>query len=271
MDEVSDRYLSGLLLKVTLPAAMIVSAVGQDTSNQVEAFYVLAVASAIFILAPILANIFQKFTGCDDIYKLMLTYPNLGFMGFPIIMTMYGQLGLFYASLFVIVFNISIFSYGISVLNNGQSLSLKQFINPGIIAALIALVIFVFNIPLPVVITKFLSSIGSITSPLAMMILGSTVAAVDFKQLFNSKLLYVFSACKLIIWPGLIWLVLHLFIDNPMIIGISTILMSLPVAGNVSMLSITYGGNTSIAAKGTGLSTLLSLITIPIYMYLFAM
>lgn len=116
LDEVSDRYFSNFLLKVTLPMSIISSAIGQSSENLVTAYIVLGVAVGIFILLPILAGLFQKITKCDDTYKLMLTYPNLAFMGFPIITALYGQLGLFYASLFLIVFNISVFSYGVSVI-----------------------------------------------------------------------------------------------------------------------------------------------------------
>lgn len=270
LDAASDKYLSGLLLKVTLPASIIASSIGQDTANRTQAFYVLTIAAGIFILKPFLASIFQKITKCDNTYKLMLTYPNLGFMGFPIMSAMYGQLGLFYASLFMIVFNLSVFSYGVSTMRQEKKLQLKKLLNPGIIAAVTAILIFTFSIPVPQVLAQFLTNIGSVTSPLAMMTLGSTLAAVNLNSLLSDKLLYVFTACKLILWPAFFWFVLHFFISDPMVLGLSVILISLPVAGNVSMLSITYGGNTELATKGTCISTLFSLITIPIYMFLFA-
>jgi predicted permease len=245
------------------------SAIGQDTANKGQAFYVLAIAAGIFILKPILALIFQKFTKCDDLYKLMLTYPNLGFMGFPIISAMYGQLGVFYASLFMIIFNLSVFSYGVSTINQESALQLEKLVNPGIISSILAILIFAFSIPVPEVITQFLSKLGGVTSPLAMITLGSTLAAVSFKSLIKDKFLYLFTVCKLIVWPFIFWFVLHFFVHDPMVLGLCTILISLPVAGNVSMLCITYDGDTDLAARGTCISTLLSLITIPVYMFLF--
>jgi predicted permease len=269
LDSTSDKYLSGFLLKVTLPASIMASAIGQDTANKGQAFYVLAIAAGIFILKPILALIFQKFTKCDDLYKLMLTYPNLGFMGFPIISAMYGQLGVFYASLFMIIFNLSVFSYGVSTINQESALQLEKLVNPGIISSILAILIFAFSIPVPEVITQFLSKLGGVTSPLAMITLGSTLAAVSFKSLIKDKFLYLFTVCKLIVWPFIFWFVLHFFVHDPMVLGLCTILISLPVAGNVSMLCITYDGDTDLAARGTCISTLLSLITIPVYMFLF--
>lgn len=118
-------------------------------------------------------------------------------------------------------------------------------------------------------VSKYLSSVGNITSPLAMITLGSTLATVKFKEILTNKLLYVFSACKLMIWPVIIWGILQFMIQDKMILGVSTILIGLPVAGNVSMLCISYGGNKKLAVEGTCISTILSLLTIPIFMFLF--
>jgi predicted permease len=269
-DSNSDKIFSNLLLKITLPASIIASSIGQSTENQIAAVYVLLIAAAIFIITPFWALIFQRLFRCDDTYKLMLTYPNLGFMGFPIIKALYGDLGLFFASLFMITFNLSVFSYGISAIQKGSKFHGKKLLNPGIVSALLAIVIFLFAIPVPTVLTSFLSTIGNITSPLAMITLGSTLAAISIKSVLQDKLLYIFTFCKLILWPFLVWLPLHYLVSDSMIIGITVILTSLPVAGNVSMLCISYGGNTELAAKGTFISTLLSFLSIPVYMLLFA-
>ncbi len=270
LNETSDKYFSGLLLKVTLPAAIISSAVGQRPEKLGQAFFVLAIAMMIFICKPLFAAVFQKVTKCDDTYKLMLTYPNLGFMGFPIISVMYGNLGLFYASLFMIAFNLSIFSYGVSVIRKERKVQIEKLINPGIISSIIAILVFSFSLPLPDLLVSFLSKVGGITSPLAMITLGSTLAAVNARGLFQDKFLYFFVACKLVLWPFLFWVALHFIVTDPLILGVSVMLISLPVAGNVSMLCITYDGNKELAVKGTCISTILSLATIPIYMSLFS-
>ena len=266
----SDRIFSNLLLNITLPASVIASAIGQDPSKRMVAVYVFLVAGAIFLIKPVWAKIFQHVFKCDDTYKLMLTYPNLGFMGFPIVKALYGDLGLFFASLFVIVFNISVYSYGISVVQKDSRFSLKTLVNPGILSSLLAIVIFMFNIPVPQVINDYLTSIGNITSPLAMITIGSTIAAVSIRQVFADRFLFVFTLFKLILWPLLVWIPLHLITSDPLIIGVSVILTSLPVAGNVSMLCINYDGNIELAAKGTFISTVLSFVSIPVYMLLFA-
>lgn len=269
MDHTSDKYFSTFLLKVSLPATILASAIGQDVENRAEAFYVIGIASALFFILPLMANVYQKITKTSDTYKLMLTYSNLGFMGMPIMEALYGQIGLFYTSIFMIIFNISVFSYGVSVIQKGAGFDFKKLLNPGIIAAVTAIIIFVFQVPVPEPLTLLFRGVGSITSPLAMITLGSTIGGVHLASVFKDKSLYVFSLAKLVIWPLIVWFLLQFFIDSKMILGIATILMSLPVASNVTMLSLTYGGDVEVSVKGTCLSTLLSLITIPIYMIIF--
>lgn len=271
VDAVSDKYFSNFLLKVTLPASIIASAIGIETDNKLSALMVLGIATFIFILIPLLSTLYVKFFKLDKTYKMMFTYPNLGFMGMPIIATLYGPLGMFYASLFMIVFNFSIFSYGLSIVQNDAKFDLKKLLNPGIISALIALVIFAFNLSVPDTITAFLNKVGSITSPLAMITLGSTLTYVQLRDVIKEKMLYVFAFFKLIGFPFILWFILHFFITDPMILGVSVVLSSLPVASNVTMFCIIYDGNKELSVKGTYLSTILSFITIPIYMILFAL
>lgn len=270
LDEVSDKYFSKLLLEITLPASIIASSIGQDDTDKMQAFIILGLAVAIFLFLPLLGAGFQKLTKCEDTYKLMLTYSNLGFMGIPIMNAMYGDTGTFYASLFMMIFNVSVFSYGVSVLDeSGKGMDFKQLISPGMLSAVIALMIFSIGISVPALITKFLTSVGSVTSPLAMITLGSTIAAVNFKEAAKNKMLYIFSACKIIVWPAIVYGILQFFITDSVILGVCTILISLPVAGNVNMLCISYDGNKKLAAEGTCISTVLSLVSIPVYMMLF--
>ncbi|MDO4285384.1 MAG: AEC family transporter [Eubacteriales bacterium] len=269
LDEVSDHHFSRLILNVTLPASIIASAIGQESGNRGQAYLVLGLALFVFLLLPVMGHLFQRFTGCEDTYKLMLTYSNLGFMGFPIMEALYGQTGMFYAALFMMVFNASIFSYGISVLEKGRGFDFKRLLTPGMISAVLALLIFSLNLPVPGGVEQFLSTVGDITSPLAMITLGSTLAGVSMKAALQNKMLYLFSLCKLVLWPALIWGILQFFVEDPVVLGVCTILVSLPVAGNVSMLCISSGGNKKLAAEGTLVSTILSLFSIPVYMMLF--
>lgn len=269
-DEVSDKKISSLLINVTLPATVLASAFSQSSDDKMSALTILCIAAVIFLLMPLFASLFTRITGSENTYKLIVTYPNLGFMGMPIMNVLYGSRAVFYTSLFMIIFNISVFSYGVATAKGENGFDIKKLINPGIISAILALAVFLLDIPCPETATEFLSSVGGITSPLAMMVIGSNLARVNFREMLKDVRLYLVSVYKLIVIPFIIWLVLHFIIDDKMIVGLCVILMSLPVAGNVSMLCITYGANTQLSAKATCMTTVLSLLTIPVYMLIFA-
>lgn len=142
-------------------------------------------------------------------------------------------------------------------------------INPGIISAILGLVIFILDIPVPLPLVKLLATIGSVTTPLAMIVIGSTLAAVSIRDVIKDKTLYQFTFLKIVLIPGVLWFILQFFIHDAMILGIAVILTSLPTAGNVSMLCLEYDGDVELVTKGIFMSTIFSLVTIPVLLFLF--
>ncbi|WEG12459.1 AEC family transporter [Pullulanibacillus sp. KACC 23026] len=270
LDGNSDKNISKFLVNVTIPATIISSSIGQSIENRMQVMVVLLLAAAVFIITPLFSHFFVHRLKLDNTYKLMLNYSNLGFMGIPIVSSIYGNKAVFDVSIFMMVFNISLFSYGVSVLQeHKQSWDFKKMINPGILSAFCAIGIFMFDLPIASPIANLISSVGSITTPLAMIIIGSTIGTVNLKDVFQDKTIYLYTLLKLVVYPAVLWVILHFFIHNSMILGITVILSSLPTAGNVSMLCLEYNGNIQLVTKGTFMTTLCSIFTIPILMYLF--
>ena len=145
----SDQIFSNFILKISLPASIIISSIDQHINNKYIVILVFAIAIFLFIFLPMIGIVFKNFFNVSDIYILMFTYSNLSFIGYPVTKAAFGNLGAFYSVLFVIIFNLSIFTYGISVLTKRHQYNLKSLINPGIIAGIIALIIFVFELHMP--------------------------------------------------------------------------------------------------------------------------
>lgn len=272
MDNISDRYFSKFITNIAIPATILSSAIGQNIENKMGAFKVLLVAVLVFVITPFVSILLVKILKLERTYELMLNYSNLGFMGIPIISSIYGTEYVFYVSIFMMVFNISLFSHGVSILqqeNNSGKIQLKKLINPGIISALAALLIFIFEIPVPEFITSILRSVGTITTPLAMIVIGSTLASVKFNSIFTDKKIYIYTILKILVYPLLTWIVLHSFISDPVIIGVTVILCGLPTAGNISMLCADYNSNVELVTKGMFISTICSFVTIPLLMLIF--
>lgn len=272
MDNISDKYFSKFITNIAIPDTILSSAIGQNIGDKMSTFKVLLVAISIFLATPFISILIVKILKLERTYELMLNYSNLGFMGIPIISSIYGNKYVLYVSIFMMVFNISLFSHGVSILqkeNNSSKVQLKNLLNPGIISALATLLIFIFEIPMNEFITIILKNIGSITTPLAMIIIGSILASVKITSIFTDKKIYIYTILKILVYPLLTWIILHNFVNDPVIIGVTVILCGLPTAGNVSMLCSDYNGNVELVTKGMFLSTIFSFVTIPLLMLIF--
>lgn len=267
----ANRYFSSFLLKVALPATILNSALTQSHLDKLSVIYIALIAVGTFILLPFLSKIIARIFHMESTYQLMMNYSNLGFMGFPIIENVFGSEYVFYAAIFLMVFNVHIFTFGIITLQGKSGSfkgSLKKLCTPGIISALLAFILVLFPVKFPTPVTTVIASLGNITTPLAMIVIGSQLAQVSIISALKNHKLYIMSVFKLLIYPILIYGILYLLIGNTTITQISAILTALPVAGNVTMLCSEYHGNSSLSAQGTCLSTLLSLFTLPFLLIL---
>ena len=225
-------------------------------------------AVSIFLVAHVVCHFIQKIICWDPTYELMLNYSNLGFMGIPIISTLYGGEYVLHVSIFMMTFNLSLFSYGVYLLSRDDAknrhFSVKKLLSPGILSAFLAIGIYLLDIHLPQHAVSLFSTVGATTTPLAMIVIGSTLAGVRFSTVFTDRELYLFSFLKLLVLPVITFLVLRFFIRDRILLEISTILSGCPIAGNVSMLCMEYNRDVTLVSRGICISTLLSLISIPI-------
>ena len=149
------------------------------------------------------------------------------------------------------------------VSGNG-SINLRQLVNPGVVSALIALLFGLTGWRLPSPVESALSSIGSINTPMAMMVIGSSLAHSDIRAAFSNPRLYRVSLLRLIVMP-LVFIGLALVVPiNRMLAGICVIVAAMPIAGNCSMLSDIYTPEDMTASHATIVSTLLSGVTLPL-------
>ena len=272
LDEVANARLSSFLLKAALPATILNSAIAQSDLQRSVVLSTMAVAVGVFLVTPALSVGVTKLLHLPPTYQLMLNYSNLAFMGFPIIGGVFGAEYIFYGAVFLMVFNLHIFSFGVMTLQGGggdlKTLG-KKLLNPGIISAIIAFFIVMFHIHVPEQLTLVISGLGSVTTPMAMIVIGSQLGPVNFLEVLRKRDLYLMAVLKLAIYPAVIFGLLSLILGPGHILTkIATILVGLPVAGNVTMLCSEYGGDTALSAQGTCVSTLLSLLTIPVMLSL---
>ncbi|WP_050637604.1 AEC family transporter [Candidatus Stoquefichus sp. SB1] len=273
-----NKKLTTLLLTVTTPA-MIVSSVLSTTVTQSfnDILFVFLIGFAIYLIMPILGFIIVKVMKIplpqQGLYIFMTVFSNIGFMGFPVMKAIFGNEAVFFTAIFNMIFNLFVFTAGIVIMNygTGQNVKLdpKNLLSPGVIASLVALLIYFTGIHFPDVISSTVTMVGDITTPMAMLLIGSTLANIPLKEVFTELKIYPYTIIKQIIVPVIAYPILKLIIGDPLILGITLIMISMPVANSAVLFATEYDGDVSLAAKTVFMTTLLSVVTIPLIVALF--
>lgn len=268
------KKFTKLILDVTLPLMILASVLKlEERQSLSDVLTSIAVAAALFfvilpVLGYLLARLLRVKKDQIGLYTFMNAYSNIGFMGFPVIDALCGSVGLFYAAIFNLIFNLSIYSAGIWMMNKGKGetsgFNPRLLLSPGILFAAVAIIIYFLNIKVPVLISDTVDSIGSITSPSAMLLIGCSLAKMDVKSVFSELRLYPWILIKQIAIPLILWFPMQLVIKNELVLQITYILIAMPVANSAVLFATNYGGDSELAAKSVFLTTLFSLITVPL-------
>lgn len=261
------KKLSTFTLSTAAPGVVISSVLTSD-SNPLKMLGALGMSVFFFALvslfAAIIVRVFRVRREEAGLDQLMLIFTNVGFMGIPVINALYGTDGVAQLSMFILMFNIVFFSYGMLLISSGEKINFKAMINPCIVAALLGLFFGVTGLRLPAVITGTLSSLGAMNTPLAMTIIGASVAHSDVRAALTNRRLYRVCSLRMIVLPLLMLLVMLPLPIDPMLKGISVLLASMPIAGNCGMIADLYAPGDMTASHAIIVSTLLSAATLPV-------
>lgn len=273
LDEEGNKKYSSLVVNITAPALILASASDKNLAgSKSDALFVLAIAVGMyaFLIAAsfFVRHFFRIPKGEEGVYRFMAIFGNNAFMGIPVVEAVFNNV--FYAALFNLPNNLLIYSYGGYLLSKKGSsqdrtvrFNRKNVCNPGVIAAFTALVMFLAGLKFPTPVTDTLNCVGAITTPLSMLVIGSSLASLSLKETFKSIRVYVFSLYKLVVLPVIIWFIGRLFIKSFMTLGVLVIISAMPCAAVTVMLCNEYGNDADMAAKYVFVSTVLSVITIP--------
>ena len=201
-------------------------------------------------------------------------FSNAGYMGFPLIKALFGSEGLLYASGFVTIFNILIWTIGYVVVS-GQ-VDPKQTVKavvtcPCIIAVVAGLIIYLARIPLPEVLTGPIGAIGDMNTPLSMIITGATIASSDLKKLLKNKNLFLTWGVRMLGVPAVELLIFALLGLHGTVPTIVLLLEACPCAAITTMFAIQFHHDEELAAGAVVFSTLSSILTLPLYALLLTM
>lgn len=273
LDAAASKKISWIVVNVG-NVALVLSA-GMDNEITVEmekvvlmlclAVIVYAVMMILAIGLPILLRVER---GNYGVYRVMLIFSNIGFMGMPLLSVLYGGESLLYASMFFFPYNILIYTYGIRAMKKEgaekEKFKWRDILNAGVISSIVGVVIYFTGIRMPDFILKAVESLSNITAPLSMLVIGYSFTEFKMRELFTDVRLLLFSAIKLLLIPiAGTWVIMQ-FLSDPMMRGACMVMLSTPVGSMTAMLAQQYDGNYSLASKGVALTSILSVVTMPV-------
>ncbi len=278
LNQAVNAKISAMIVQITCPCLILnsISTVSHDNPQIVIKLFLAGVV--MYAIYPLLARLFTKIMRVPahlrGTYMCMFIFSNNMFMGYPVVQALFGDSAIFYMTIFNMPFNILFFTLALHYFQKDaaieahnlekERMNFRSIINNGIIASIAALVIYFANLSLPNIFYECVGFVGNITTPLSMIIIGSSMAAASLKEIKTEKGIWPMLPIRLIVMPLLVWAFMHLWTDNPTIISICTIGAGMPVASLVAMGSAPYPRQNKAASIGVVVSTLCSLVTIPV-------
>lgn len=272
------KDITNVLLTVVTPCVLISSyqqKIDEFSFTVLKGLGIAALFTVIVhIAAIIIATLFYKNDGKEKykVNRFAAVYSNCGFMAIPILSSVLGADGVFYGSIYLAIFTFFYWTHGVLVFSSSKSsVSLKSlFLNAGVIGTFAALTLFILKIRLPDILFDAVYGISGLNTPLSMIVLGTYLANVNWKQAFSKASLYTVSFLRLFVLPLIsifIIMAIRLIVPvNSLIAQAVLIPAACPVAGVTALFAAKYGSDATYASELVAITTLFSIITLPIIM-----
>ena len=272
---VGDKAMTGmvnLLLYIVAPCVIIDSFQRPFDSAMLGSLgLALLAAVAVHVVMMVFAKVFVR-NGEEDVRRplvLAAVFSNAGFMGFPLEQAILGDEGVFFGVAYVIVFNVFMWSWGVSIMNGGRGEgkgeAWKMVVNPGTVSIAIGLPLFLFSVRLPEVLSAPVHHLSNMNTPLAMTVVGYSLMGANFGRVAKIGAVYASSLLRLVVSPLLALAILYPFagrIDREMAVAI-VIAASAPVGAMVAMFSVSFRRDVDVGVAIVSATTLASIVTMP--------
>lgn len=271
----TNKEITNLLLVVFMPASLFIAFPSSYDEASANLFFSGLAAGALVMLALIVLSkiIFNsKFYSNDLRYEsqFAMIFNNATFLGYPIVVSTFGPSGILAYCGFIISFNIALFSYGIWLFKRKINWKLLGgiLINPNIIAVLLGMALFLLNIQLPSFASDAVRYVGNATTPLSIICIGFMLSEAKLLKVFKKWRLALTAIIQLTIGPLVTFWMLKLLNFPPEVIQVCTLIQALPTATSLGLFAVKYGGNANEASELVTISTLFSVATMPLMVWL---
>lgn len=269
LTDVSSKKMTDIVLYVVTPCVMISAFQRKFSMELLGNILITALCATGSIVATIFISklvFHDKNEARRKVLQFSSIFSNCGFMSLPLQKAILGDDGWFYGSIFVAVFNVIVWSYGLVMMSGDKKqMSIKKLaFNPGIVGVLIALILFVLRIKLPYIISQPVDYLAALNTPLPMLIIGFYLSQANLKKAFTDAGAYLAIAVRLIAVPILSMLVMWLLgVDNTIMIA-CVIASSAPTAATTTMFAAKYNRDVELSVSVVASTTLVSIITMPL-------
>lgn len=271
----TNRELANLLLTVFMPASLFTAFPSEYDEGAANLFFSgltagVIVMLSLIIVAKIIFNEKWLKKGLHDQAQFALIFNNATFLGYPIIASTFGANGILAYCGFIVAFNVALFSYGIWLFKKKIDIKLivDVILNPNIIAVALGMVLFLFSIQLPDFIADAAGYVGGATTPLSIICIGYMLSQTSLAKAFKKWRLTIIAISQLIIGPVITWGLLTLLKFPAEVIEVCTLIQALPTATSLGLFAVKYDGNASDASELVAASTIFSIFTLPIMVFI---
>ena len=276
MGDKFDKKLSSIVVDITCPLLVLSSVMGDEMPDRSLILPLVGVGFLTYIILLVFGFWVPRFISKnhDDqgMIGFSLMFANVGFIGYPIVASIFGPKAVFYAALLNVPNTFFIFTAGVMLVKGEYSIrqfNPKVLLSPALIGAFIAALLVAFGVHTPEMIARPITMVGNITVPAALMIIGSSMARLPLREIIGSDKVYATSFLRLVIVPLSVYFLFRLCGVNTLINNINTVVIAMPVASFGTMFCMKYGRNPSLMTEATFITTLFSIITIPLITLLF--
>ena len=273
-----DKKLSSLVINFTCPALILSSAMTGELPDRRLILPLLGISTLTYVILSVVAFLLPRYLTRkkedEGIVGFALMFGNVGFMGYPVVASIFGHQAVFYAAVLNVVNTFAVFTIGtiliVGDLSDGKRFQKKVLYSTPMLSAYLAILIVALGIDnIPDIISQPLTMLGNITVPAALLIIGSSMSQLSARSMLGNLTIYTTTVFRLLLIPiGSYFLCSALGFD-PYVVNINTVVIAMPVATYGTILCLKYNRDTTLITEVTLITTLLSMLTIPLLTILF--
>ena len=274
-----DRKLSSLVINWTCPALILSSAMTGELPDRKFILPLLAISVVTYVVLTGLAFWLPRYVTQrredEGVVGFAMMFGNVGFMGYPVVASIFGHEAVFYAAVLNVVNTFAVFTVGTILVTGkgeveGHHFQKKVLYSSPMLSAYLTMLIVALEIDnIPAFVSQPLTMIGNITVPAALLIIGSSMSQLPLRALMGNKTVYVTTFLRLGAVPVSMYFLCSLLGFDAYVVNINTVVIAMPVATYGTILCLRHNRDTTLMSEVTFITTVLSMITIPLLVMMF--